>query len=177
VRHIAVPADFIGSIHDDHTVFLRQGPGGFAQHGGFADAGFSQDENALPGLDQVFDDFNRSVDRPPDTAGEPHHFPAPVADRGDAVERALQASAVIRVEIADAVGDVLQVVLGDRFPAQFHFAGGEARAWIATKVENDLEQIVKTIFGLHCLGEFRREYCQHRLQIVRDALRCRHFLV
>ena len=46
VRHIAVAADLIGGIHDDHALQFRQDAGRFAQQGGLAHARAPQDEQA-----------------------------------------------------------------------------------------------------------------------------------
>ena len=105
VRHIAVAADLVGGIDDDHALVLRQDAGGFAQHGGLAHAGAPQDQQALAALDQVLDDIGRAVHGAPHPAGQADDVAAPVADGRDAVQGALQAGAVVGVEIADALDD------------------------------------------------------------------------
>ena len=67
----------------------------------------------LPRLDDVLDDVDRAVDRPADAAGQADDVPAAVADGGDAVQRALDAGAVVGVELADARDDVVDVLAGD----------------------------------------------------------------
>jgi hypothetical protein len=89
VRHVAVAADLVGRIYDDHAARFRQHTGRFPQHGGLAHAGRPQQQDALARFDQVLDDLDGAVDRPPDAARQPHHFSPPVADGRDAVQRAL----------------------------------------------------------------------------------------
>ena len=113
VGHIAIPADLVGGIHDDHAFVFGQDAGGFAQHGGLADAGLAQQQQALAGFDQVLDDIDGAVDGATDAAGEPDDMPAAVADGGDAVQGAFEPGAVIGVQIADARYDVVDLLAGD----------------------------------------------------------------
>ena len=80
---------------------LSQDAGRFAQHGGLANTGFAQQQDALAGFHQVLDDINGAVNRAPDAAGESNDDPVPVADGGYAVQGALQAGAVIGVKFTD----------------------------------------------------------------------------
>src|SRR5215204_5583938 len=101
--HIAVAADFVGGIDDDDALVrvVREHAGNFAEHGCLADAGLAEEEDALATQDQVFDDPDGSVDGAADTAGEADDLPAAVADAADAMERALDARAVVIAEISD----------------------------------------------------------------------------
>ena len=64
--------------------------------------GRPSEQDALAGLDDVLDDVDRAVDRAAHAARQAHDVPAPVANGGDAVQRALHAGAIVRVELADA---------------------------------------------------------------------------
>jgi hypothetical protein len=63
----------------------------------------------------------------------------PIAERGDAVERALDAGAVVLAEAADARDDVLEVFVGDRFLRELLGAAGVAGFGEAPEVDDDLE--------------------------------------
>jgi hypothetical protein len=69
MRDIAVAADLVGGIHDDHALRLGQDAGRFAQQGGLAHAGASEDENGLARFDDIFDDIDRTVNSPAHTQG------------------------------------------------------------------------------------------------------------
>ena len=68
---------------------------------------------ALARLDQVADDLDRAEDGAADAAGQADDLAAAVADGRDAVQRALDAGAVVVAERADVIDDVLDVLLGD----------------------------------------------------------------
>ena len=106
MRHIAVAADLVGGIDNDHAPGFRQDARGLTQQGGLAHARLAEDEDALARFDDVLDDVDGAVDGAPDAQRQPHDVPAPVADGGDAVQCALDAGAVVRVELTDAFVDV-----------------------------------------------------------------------
>ena len=113
MRHIAVPADFIGRIHDHHALRLRQDAGGLTQERRLAHARAAKDQHGLARFDQVLDDIHRAVDGASHTQGETHHCAAPVANGRDAVQCALDAGAVIRVELTCALVHVVDFRAGD----------------------------------------------------------------
>ena len=91
----------------------------------------------LPDLDQVLDDVDRAVHRPPDPAGQADDVPAPVADGRDAVQRALQAGAVVGVKIADPIDHALDVVLVDFQAVEVNFLVDKTGFWDAPQVQDD----------------------------------------
>ena len=178
VRHVSISANFVGGIHNNHAPRFRQYSRGFAQHGGLANARFSQNQDALTGMDQIRDDINRAVNSPTDAAGEPNDFPPPVANRGNAVQCAFHPRPIIRVKIANAFCHVIQVKLCNELfgEGQFgiHKAGGRQPA----KVQNYLQQFIKVILGLDRARDFRRQHRKHRFQVVSDFfLSRRHFFI
>ena len=112
---VAVAADFVRGVDDDDALVrvVGEDAGDFAQHGRLADARAAEEEDALAAEDEVFDDADRAVDGAADAAGEADDLAAAVADAGDAVERALDAGAVVVAELADVVDHELDVVFGD----------------------------------------------------------------
>ena len=75
--------------------------------------GLPKNQQALARFNQVLNDINGAVDGPPHTAGEAHDMPAAVANGRDAVQRALQPGAVIRVKISDARHHKINIGTGD----------------------------------------------------------------
>ena len=143
VRDVAVAGDLVARVHHDDALALVVGQhaGGLAQHRGLADARPAHDQDRLPGLDEVVDDLDRAVDRAADAAGQADDLAGPVADGADAVERPLDAGAVVVAEDADVVDDVLDVRLGDLAVEQRHLAVGEAGLGPAAEVHHDLDQL------------------------------------
>ena len=127
VRDVAVARDLVGRVHDDDALVqvVREHAGGLAQHRGLADARAAHDEHRLPGLDQVVDDLDGAEDGAPDAAGQADDLAAAVADGGDAVERPLDARAVVVAERADVLDHGLDVGLGDLAVEQDDLAPGK----------------------------------------------------
>ncbi len=167
--HVAIAADLVGGIHDDHALALGEDARGFAQHGGLANAGFAEQEQALAGFDQVLDDIDGAVDGATHAAGEPDDMPAAVADGGDAVQGALQAGAVIGIEFADAGNDVVDLLVGDLFFGEDDLAIHEERHRDAAEIEDDLEEIIGIIGAGDGFSEDRRQDAEQRLQVVGDV--------
>ena len=111
MRDVAVPADLVRRVDYHHALaqLVSEQARALAQHRGLADAGPSQQKNALAADHDVADDLARAGDRTPDAHGEPGDPARTVADRGHAVEGALDAGAVVVAELADVVGDVFEV--------------------------------------------------------------------
>ena len=109
------PAISLRGVDDDDALahVVGQDAGGLAQHRRLADARPAHDQDRLPGLDEVVDDLDRAVDRPPDPAGQPDDLAVAVADRADPVERPLDAGPVVVAERADVLDDEGDVGLGD----------------------------------------------------------------
>ncbi len=169
VRHIAVAADLIGRVDNDHAPAFRQDARGLAQQGGLAHARLAEDENAFAALDDVLDDFDGAVDGAPDAQRQPDDVAAPVADGRDAVQRALDAGAVVRVELADAFIDVCDVFCCDLRFTQHHFALDIACRGDTPEVNDDLEQPVVIVRLVNRVNYGFREYVKEGVQIVSNA--------
>ena len=100
--------------------------------------------------DDVLDDVDRAVDGAPDAAGQADHIALAVADGRDAMQRALDAGAVVLAEIAHVLDHHLQVGQRDLVLAQHHLAVAKARLRQAAQVHHDFEQVALA------LGFFQR---------------------
>ena len=115
MRDVAVAGDLVAGVddHDPLAHVVGQDAGRLAQHRRLADARPAHDQDRLPGLDEVVDDLDRAVDGPPDPAGQPDDLAVAVADGADAVERPLDAGAVVVAERPDVLDDEGDVGLAD----------------------------------------------------------------
>ncbi len=139
MRHIAVAANLVGGVDDDHALLLGQDASGLAQQSGLAHAGPAQQQQALAAVDDVLDDVASAIHGAAHAAGEAHHLAAPVADAADAVERALHAGAVVGVKVADAGDGVVQVSAGDFVIREHHLAIEVARGGHTPQIQDHFE--------------------------------------
>ena len=144
MRDVAVAGDLVGGV-DDHDALVQvvgQDARRLAQHGRLADARPAHDQHRLARLDEVLDDLDRAEDGAADAAGQADDLAVAVADGGDAVERPLDAGAVVVAERADVVDDVLDVLFGDLALEQLGLAAAaEARLRRAAEVHHDLDHV------------------------------------
>ncbi len=112
VRDVAVPRDLVRGVHHDDPLaeIVRQHARDLAQHRGLAHAGPAEEQHAAPGFDDVAEDLDGAVDRTPDTERETHDLARAIAECADAVERALDARAVVTAELADVRDDIRDVL-------------------------------------------------------------------
>ena len=158
VGDVPVAANFIRRIHDDHPLFHLVGKhtGALAQHGRLADARPPEQEDALSADDHVLDDVDRPRDGPADAAGETDDLAAAVTDGGYAMQRPLDAGAVVVTKGRYARGDELEVFGGDRRVVEDDLVVGEARFRLASEVEDDLEEQALVVEPLDRTVQMRR---------------------
>ena len=110
VRDVAVARDLVRRVddHDTLAVLVGEDARHLAQHRRLAHAGPPQQEHAAPRLGQVVDDLDRAEHRPPDARGQPDDLAFAVADRRDAVQRPLDARAVVLPKVPDALRHQLE---------------------------------------------------------------------
>ncbi len=166
MRDVAVAADFIGRVDHDDPALLAQDAGSLAQQRRLAHARPAQQQNALARLNDVFDDVDDTVDGPADPTGEADDLSLPVANRGDAMQRAFNARAVVARELADARDYIIQVVLADFPIAQHKLMVDETRLGHPTQVHDDLEKIVSLVGGTQSPFDLRRQHLQQSIEIV-----------
>src|SRR4029078_365000 len=119
---------------------------------------------------QVFDHADGAVHGAADAAGEPDNLAPAIADETDAVQRALDAGAVVIAEIADVVDHELQVVFGDLFMAEHHFAAGGAGLGQPAEVHHDLKQVGAAFGRAQRLDDARRESIEQQVEVIGDDL-------
>ena len=109
--------------------------------------------------EKIFDHVDVSLERATDPAGEPHHRSVAVADRGDAVQRALDAGAVVPAEIADRRDGGVQVAASHGLGAEALIGrAGEARLRAAPEVEHDFQQIAAARVRQQHVAHVHREH-------------------
>jgi hypothetical protein len=141
VGNVAVAADFVRRIDDDHTLGLSEHPGGLAQHRRFADTRPAQEQDALSRFDNIAYDFDRSIHGASNPAGQSHDFALTVTDAGNAVERSGNARPVIVRKLADSRNDVLNIVVIYFSRIESDRLIYKACLWSASQIEYNLEQI------------------------------------
>ncbi len=165
---VAVARDLVRRVHHDHALaqVVREHAGSFAEHGGLADPGATHDQDRLPGLHEVTDDLDRAVDGPPDPARQPDDLAAPVPDRADPVERALDAGPVVVAERADLLDDQRDVGLGHLAVEKRDLGVGEARLRDAAQVQHDLDERRLVGQSMDRGHDLRRQRAEERIEVV-----------
>ena len=168
VRDVAVAGDLVGGVDDDDALahVVGQDARGLAQHRGLADPRPAHDQDRLPALDEVVDDLDRAVDGPPDPAGQPDDLAVAVADRADAVERPLDAGAVVVAERPDVLDDEGDVRLDDLAVEQAHLRIREAGLRPAAEVHDDLDQGVAIRQGVDRGHDLGRQGSEQGVEVV-----------
>ena len=82
VRNVAVAGDLIGRVNDHHPLVQLVGKhaGGFPQERGLSNAGATEEQHALAGLDEVAHDGDGAEDSAADPAGESDDLAGAIAD-------------------------------------------------------------------------------------------------
>src|SRR6267143_4332054 len=102
MRDVAVTANLIGRV-DDHDTFaelVREQSRTLAKHRRLADSRPAEQEDALAADDDVADDLAGAGNRAAHAHREPRDSTRTIADRGHAMQRALDAGAVVIAELA-----------------------------------------------------------------------------
>jgi hypothetical protein len=103
MRDVAVTGDLVRGIDDDDALreVVREDARDLAQHRRLPDSGTAEQQDAAPRLDDVADDLDRPVDGATNAEREPNDLPRAVPQRADAVERSLDAGAIVAAELPD----------------------------------------------------------------------------
>src|SRR5690606_27871627 len=176
VGHVPVPRDLVGRVHDDDALveFIREHPGGFPQHGRLADSGPAKEQDAFAAFDHVPDDVDGAKHGAPDAAGEADDGALAVADRGDAVQGALDAGPVVVAKLTDPAHHVVDVLPGHRFLAQVDETVGKAGFRAAPQVQHDLQELREVVHSDQNIPDIGRQHVQQLLQVVHDFLALGH---
>src|SRR5207244_13436548 len=147
VRDVAVARDLVRGVHDDNALphLVREHARDLAQEGRLADAGPPEEQDAASRFDHVADDLHRSVDRAPDAERQTDHFARAVAERADAVERPLDAGAVVPAELTYARDHERDALRGHLPLRDALLAAGEARFGHPPEVRRELQAAAQTV--------------------------------
>src|SRR6266508_904703 len=128
--------DLVAGVDDNHALAQVVGEDArdLAQHGGFADAGTAEQQDALPALHDVANDVDGPVDSAADAAGQAHHLAGAIADGADPMEGAFDPGPVVVAERTDVVDDVGDIRLHDLAIEEYLFGLREARLGTAAEV-------------------------------------------
>ena len=169
VRDVAVAGDLVRRVDDDDPLaeVVGEDAGGLAEHRRLADARPAHDQDRLPGLDEVVDDLDRPVDRPPDPAGQPDDLAVPVADRADPVERPLDARPGCRRRSVPMWSTTWAMSASSISRSRsVDLAVREARLRPAAEVEDDLDQRLLVGQRVDGVDDLRRQGGQERVEVV-----------
>jgi hypothetical protein len=168
VRDVAVAGDLVRGVDDDHALaeVVGQDARRLAEHGGLADARPAHDEDRLPALDEVADDLDRPEHRPADAQRQPDDLAIPVPDRRDAVERPLDARAVVVAERPDVVDDVLDVALGDLPVEEHDLAVRVAGLGPPAQVQDHLDERLAVGQRMDRVDDLGRQRHEERVDVV-----------
>src|SRR5690606_22851989 len=147
VRDIPVTTDLIARVDDYDALppVVGQHPRHLAQDRRLADTRTPEQQDALAGLDQVLNDRQRAEDCAPDAAGQADDLPGAIANRRDAMQRALDPGAVVASEAPDALGDVGDILARHLTVGQGDLTLPEAGLWNASQVEHELNEVGQRI--------------------------------
>jgi hypothetical protein len=164
VRNISVARDLIARVDDNHTAMkiVRE----HAQHGRLTDSWPAQQQEAFARLDQIANDGNRSVDRAADAAREADNLAAPVPNRGDSMQRAFDACAVVVAKLTDSRGDVLDLLPGDIGFADVEFSVLEAGFGTSAEIHDDLDKASTGTINSELVNAISNPGWQHREQVI-----------
>src|SRR5581483_10158061 len=129
-------------------------------------ARLTHQQDAFARLDHVADDVDGAVDGAAHAAGEADDFAYAVAYGRDAVQRALDAGAVVAREATDAALDVLQVFAGDDRVVEVEGFAGVARFGLATEVEDDFDERLDAPLSVERLADVWRQDHQQEVEVV-----------
>ena len=113
--NVAVTGNLVRGVdyHDALAELRGEDAGRLAEHGGLTNAGATHDQDRSARLDVITEDFNRAEDRAANAAGEANDSIGAITNRGDAMEGALDAGAIITAKATDARDHPVQVFFGD----------------------------------------------------------------
>lgn len=157
VRHVAISADFVGSIDYHDPPRFGKDAGGFTQQGGLAHPRPAQNKDGLTAFDHILDNIDCTVDRAPNPQGQPDDCAAPVANGRDTMEGALDAGAVVRVKIAQAFHRPGNFIRANFGLAQGDFAIRKAGSGNTPKAHDDFEQFIVMIDFVNGLDDVFRQ--------------------
>ena len=117
------------------------------------------------------DDVYRAVDGAADATREADDLAYAVAYGRDAMQRALDACAIVAREAPDAALDILQVFGRDRAVVEVESFAGVTRFGLTAEVEHDFDERLDAPLAVERLADVRRQDHQQEVEVV-----CRNML-
>ena len=144
MRNVAVTGDLIRRVHHHHPLaqLLRQHPRHLPQHRRLPHPRPPQQQQARPRLDQVPDNLNATVYRPPAAAGQAHDFTVAIPQRRDSVQRVFDSSPVVVSERAHRFNHVPQMTTLHLPAGQLDLRRREPHLRPAAQVQDHLHQVL-----------------------------------
>jgi hypothetical protein len=166
MRHVAVAADFIGCVHDHHTLGFGDDARRFAQQGGLAHARPAEDEHRFARFDNVLNDIDGAIDGAANAQGQTDDGRTPVADGRDPVQRPLDAGAIICIELTRAFVDIIDLGARHFSFAQTDLMIYKTRGGDSPQIKDDLEQVLRVVGSLHRVADVERKDIEKGIEIV-----------
>src|SRR5207249_4129832 len=143
MRDVAIAGDLVGRVHDDDALFqlVRQDARRLAQHGGLANTGPTEKENAASTLDDVLDDCHGSEDGAAHPKREADNATRSVPNRRDSVQGSFDARPIVIPKRADALDDMVEILLRYRPIAEDDLSSRESRFWLPTEIKDDFQEV------------------------------------
>ncbi len=169
VRNVTVATDLVGGVDDDHPLLhlIGEHAGALAEHRRLPNSRAAEQEDALSADDHILDNVDRPGDGPTHAAGQADNLATAVADRGNAVERPLDAGPVVVTEGANARGYELEVFRGDGRVVEDDLVVRKASLGLASEVEHHLQQQPLVIETLDRPVEMWRQRLEEQVELRR----------
>jgi hypothetical protein len=107
--NIAITADFVRSINDDHAFIISQNTGSFSQNGCFSNTRTTQDQQVLSAFDEILEDIRSTVDCSAHATGKTNNVTSTIPYTGDSMKGTLDTGSIVGIEIANAVYNVIDI--------------------------------------------------------------------
>ena len=146
MRNVAVAGDFVRGIDDDDAlaVFGKHARA-LAQHRRLSRRRGARAGRSTCRCAARRADVDRSVDGASDAARQPDDLAGAIADRADAMQRLLDAGAVVGAERRDARADVRDIFVRDRRVGKIREVVFETRLGRTPEIEHDFDDIFDVV--------------------------------
>ena len=146
MRDVAVAGNFVRRVDDhDALALFRQHARALAEHRGLADAGTPEQAHRLAAAQDVEQDVDRAVNRASDAARQTDDLAGAIANRADAVERLLDAGAIVGAEGRDARANVRDIFVANRRLGEINKIVLETGLGRTPEIEHDLNDIFDVV--------------------------------
>jgi hypothetical protein len=147
MRNVAIATDLVRGIddHDPFSKIVSEHTTNLAEHRCLAHTGSPEEKDALPQLDYVTNDVTGPVNRSSDAQSQTDHFSCSVPQRGDSMERALDAGTIVASERTDVRNHIRQVLSGHFTRHKGDLASWESCLRRTTEIHYNLEKALESV--------------------------------